>query len=382
MALVLMGALLLPGLSSGAFAAEGDVPLFPAVGDDNPGTGTVVPDPPSQGEPILPDPPPTTEPDPPSEPPVSEPSSDPGPSSSEPDASSDNSSWEPDDSSSEDESSSEGEGAGMVNPNPTPKRSGETSLKPPSSSRPKIALNAGSSSASPSGSSPDPSSLEPNYITFARLDQKANSMSMTLFYGGAGCVLFGVLGLVFLLALFVHNRRRRYADDRDGIFEEIAQAENRSPYAPQALGDLQPQRPQSAQRPAQTAQRSAQPARQAQRPMPPAQPPYYDPAPPQDNLYTEEFDLPQQEPIYYNDYSAPVQDSLYTEEFDPPEPSYAPPAQDSLYTEEFHLPQPPSPPRRPLAHVAPPKEPPKPQPQQRNPYDTEEILRELLGKDV
>lgn len=362
----------LAALPSLAFADEETLP--PAAADE----------PASGGEDITPDPPPVS--DPPVDPPVS---SDPPDVPSEPPFSSDPvggelSSQPPVDFSSappEEEPSSQpppvyNEPAAPVQtPQPTPRRSASSpSTSRPQVGRPKLSLNSpGSSSASAPAGASDP--LEPNYFTFARLNQKANSMSITLFYGGAASALFGVIGLIMLLALFLHNRR---LDERDGIFEEIAVAEQRQP--------------------------EAYPPHQPHAPAPPVPPePYYDDAPQQDSLYTEEFDAPQQEPVYYDGYEAaplqdslyteefeipakqppepyggyeaPAQDSLYTEEFDLPQGSYTAPVQDSLYTEEFQLPQKPQQPapQKPPAHSAPPAD--------HNPYDTDEILRELLGKD-
>ncbi|NBI17154.1 hypothetical protein D1841_04300 [Neglecta sp. X4] len=363
--------LALAALPSLAFADEETLPPMAA---DEPISG---------GEDITPDPPPVS--DPPVDPPVS---SDPPDVSSEPPFSSDPvggelsspppdvfSSAPPEEPSSPPPPVYSEPAAPVQTPQPTPRRSASSpSVSRPQVGRPKLSLNSpGSSSASASAGASD--SLEPNYFTFARLNQKANSMSITLFYGGAASALFGVIGLIMLLALFLHNRR---LDERDGIFEEIAVAEQRQP--------------------------EAYPPHQPHAPAPPVPPePYYDDAPQQDSLYTEEFDAPQQEPVYYDGYEAaplqdslyteefeipakrplepydgyeaPAQDSLYTEEFDLPQGSYTAPVQDSLYTEEFQLPQKsqqPAP-QKPPAHSAPSAD--------HNPYDTDEILRELLGKD-
>lgn len=331
----------LAALPSLAFADEETLP--PAAADE----------PASGGEDITPDPPPVS--DPPVDPPVS---SDPPDVSSEPPFSSDPvggelsspppdvfSSAPPEEPSSPPPPVYSEPAAPVQTPQPTPRRSASSpSVSRPQVGRPKLSLNgSGSSGASASVGASD--SLEPNYFTFARLNQKANSMSITLFYGGAASALFGVIGLIMLLALFLRNRR---LDERDGIFEEIAVAEQRQP--------------------------EAYPPHQPHAPVPPE--PYYDDAPQQDSLYTEEFNAPQQEPVYYDGYeAAPLQDSLYTEEFDVPQEGYTAPVQDSLYTEEFQLPQKPQQPapQKPPAHSAPPAD--------HNPYDTDEILRELLGKD-
>lgn len=350
--------LALAALPSLAFADEETLPPMAA---DEPISG---------GEDITPDPPPVS--DPPVDPPVS---SDPPDVSSEPPFSSDPvggelsspppdvfSSAPPEEPSSPPPPVYSEPAAPVQTPQPTPRRSASSpSVSRPQVGRPKLSLNSpGSSGASASVGASD--SLEPNYFTFARLNQKANSMSITLFYGGAASALFGVIGLIMLLALFLHNRR---LDERDGIFEEIAVAEQRQP--------------------------EAYPPHQPHAPAPPVPPdPYYDDAPQQepvyydgyeaaplqDSLYTEEFEIPaKQPPEPYSGYEAPAQDSLYTEEFDLPQGNYTAPVQDSLYTEEFQLPQKPQQPapQKPPAHSAPPAD--------HNPYDTDEILRELLGKD-
>ena len=62
--------------------------------------------------------------------------------------------------------------------------------------RPKITPN-------PGGATQSPETQEPDYRTFAQLDQRANSMSITLFYGGFACVVLGAVGLLTLLILFL-----------------------------------------------------------------------------------------------------------------------------------------------------------------------------------
>lgn len=190
--------------------------------------------------------------------------------------------------------------------------------------RPKITPN-------PGGATQSPETQEPDYRTFAQLDQRANSMSITLFYGGFACVVLGAVGLLTLLILFLRGRARR--DRRDQLMAEIELAESRTQ-------ELSPQnsRPQAPVPPA------AQPPRV---PGPDAV------VPQQASLYTEEFTLPPQEdtPKPPVRQSAPVRRPAPQEEL--------PPAQESA---EAPLPQ------EPAAPVSRSKE-----------YDTEEILREALG---
>ena len=247
------------------------------------------------------------------------------------------------------------------------------------------------SSATPTpapSATPVPGSTEPNYRTFARLTQKNNSMSVVLFYGGASFVGVGSLGLI-TLAVFIF-RGRRNTDERDGIFEEIHEAENRRPAARRP----QPPRPREPQPP--------EPVYEYE--------PGYEERPPV-------LHRPEPEAL-----SVPVNGSMYTEEFELPQPARQAPPQASMYTEEFVLPeemaQPPRPepapaptrpaPRpvrpqplepmsqEPMAHEPPPQalqqpQPPRPAaPQPASPpasdphqYDTVELLREILhgGED-
>ena len=384
LSIALLLACLLAGHAMPALAAEGDnAPGFTVDGDMEPGPGDGPIEPPESDAPPI-----YSEPDPPSsDAPVDPPSSEP-PSESSDDPYSEPSSQPPE----EDEPSSEppvyyepedpGIAAPVRTPNPTPRSSG--TLSKPTVSRQKVTLN----SASTQPASQAAGTQEPNYITFAQLNQKANSMSITLFYSGAGCILLGILGLLTLLVFFIRNRR---ADERDGIFEEIAQAEQRRP---DAYPPHQPHQLGQAPRPA------APEGYQTQG----RQPVSYGAAPQQDSLYTEEFDLSPEPPAHYDGPMPPAQDSLYTEEFELPPQSadgYAPPPQDSLYTEEFQLPQVPAHASRVIDTAPPPvqADPPlvgdglppvrhsqTPPPAQMaspapvDPYDTEEILRELLNK--
>lgn len=228
--------------------------------------------------------------------------------------------------------------------------------------QPSFSPSAATPSPSPSPT-PLPSSGEPNYKTFAKLTQKNNSMSVVLFYGGAGFVGVGSLGLITLLVFIV--RGRRSADDRDGIFEEIHEAENRRP-ARIPAGRTQAPRSQPVQPPQEYESGPAYEAEYV---------PGYEERPPV-------LHRPEPEAL-----SVPINGSMYTEEFElPPQPvRQTPPPAAAMYTEEFALPeemaQPPAPAPRP--------EPARPTPQQPSPqvsgdtrqYDTTELLREILHGD-
>lgn len=180
----------------------------------------------------------------------------------------------------------------------------------------------------------DDTSSGPDYRTFARLNQRNNSMSITLFYGGVGCIVIGAAGLITLLVLFLRNRR---VDQRDHLIEEIELAESRPPT---------PQNYPPATRPATAGQQPRQPKAPVQPAAPVSQPA---PTPKQ----------PGAEPI------VPESASLYTEEFTLPE---IPPVQ-----QPAQRPQAPAAPQQP-AQPAAPTRPADPEKQ----FDTDEILREVL----
>lgn len=278
--------------------------------------------------------------------------------------------------------------------------------QPSSSRRPSSSTGSGSpGSSGGSGGAQAPLDDGPQYVTFARVTQKSNSMSRTLFYSGAACIGTGVLGLVVLVVFIV---RGRHVDDRDEIIAEIEQAEVRRP-AP--LAQSQQARRQAAYEDDPYAQydQSGQQAydpRYAQGYDSPA-PSLHRPEPEElavpvnGGLYTEEFELPPQqadnrraEPI------VPAQASVYTEEFEPPRQA-APsaraavrPKRASVYTEEFslpdemsrppvqrqQLPQAPAPaPRQVRRQSAQPRPSSQVPPDQ---MDTTELLREILyGED-
>lgn len=104
-------------------------------------------------------------------------------------------------------------------PTPTPAATPSATARP-QIERPKITLNTQNGTPSPAPADDD----GPNYKTFAKLNMKTNSMAVTLFYSGAGCLVLGGGGAVTLLALVLKKRRR---DSREEIFQEIEEAENR-----------------------------------------------------------------------------------------------------------------------------------------------------------
>ncbi|WP_200814951.1 hypothetical protein [Scatolibacter rhodanostii] len=68
---------------------------------------------------------------------------------------------------------------------------------------------------------------ESNYVTFATLNLKENSMSRNLFMLGAVFIAIGVLGIFILILLHI-KRRRLPPSDNNEIFAAIREAEDRS----------------------------------------------------------------------------------------------------------------------------------------------------------
>lgn len=381
-----------------ALATEGTPPLgHTQMPGDATGT-TVTQDPetdPATPEPATPPPDPVTPPpsssssqepsgssssqepsDSSQEPGSSSGSSSEGPSDSSQDPGSDSSSEDPWDSSSQepseggDGSDSSSEGSQSEEPWEEPSQSQEepgntgqdveipdyepqTIATPrPAVERPSVSLNTGSESSSETEES------GPNYVTFARLNVKGNSMGSTLFIGGVACVVAGVMGLVAILLFYLRGRRRYSA--AEGILQEIHEAEVR-------------------QQPVQGG---------AGYPEPPAPPPRKVPPgalmPEEASLYTEEFSVPQEDVQQYTgeydqydgyddyddyddygDYDG-YQDEGQYGRYREQEVPY----DGDVYEEDFSeepLPQRPE--------EAPPA--PKPMEQTRQ-FDTEEILREAL----
>lgn len=227
----------------------------------------------------------------------------------------------------------------------------------PAVERPSISLNTGSSS-----SSGEEESSGPNYVTFATLNVRGNSMAATLFYGGVGCIALGVLGLITILALYLHGRRR-YAGP-EGILEEIHEAEARQH------------------------QPSQQPTAPAHVPPPGAI------VPEQASLYTGEFTVPPQEASYgqeaypaYEDYEDYGDGDYREEDYGESYGQYTDDMYydnsdyyDDGYEEDYGPEEDVSPAQSQLPYEQPapqPAQPPQDQQATRQ-FDTEEILREAL----
>ena len=403
--LLVLFAAAMPALALPAAAEDGDLPFIdeetngdgelptdpvePSPSDDPPPTDDPTPpptdEPPPTNEPTTPpptdEPPPTDDPTPPPEddptpPPTDDPSSSqPGgddPVSSDPNESSDPGYTGPDNNHSGGNSGNTGSTSstgGTISSRPRiPGSAGGTVLQP----------SLGTSSATPnpnsSGQVDASAPLEPNYVTFARVNQRNNSMSIVLFYSGAGCIGVGVLGLVVLAVFIVRGRQNM--GERDEIFEEIQHAEIRQPVRPRPV---QPSRPAGASA-GHTDGYGLEPQPTLHRPEPEALS-----VPVNGNLYTEEFELPQQFPSSGQPQPdplplAPAPSSMYTEEFDLPDEMAQPP--------QRMRPQEMPPAVRPAQRPDVPSAPPQPSPRSQAPsqptrprdqsFDTTELLREIL----
>ena len=346
----------------------------------SPLTGVIQPDPPEEDLP-NPDPPPEQS----SSSSSSEPSSSSESSSSSEGSSSQESSQEPSSEEPEDPSSSweepseepsetesqwENQSSQQDNDVQVPTyNEPETIATPrPAVERPSVSLNTGSSSSQAEEDS------GPNYVTFATLNVRGNSMAATLFYSGLGFIAVGVLGLVTVLVLYIHGRRRYAATEQ--ILEEIHQAEVRQQPGPAAAS-----------------QEFARPAAPV---APPAPAPYAPPpnalVPEEASLYTEEFALPPQDQAYgpYEDevyqeedygesygQSSYGQDGYYENDYYDDYEDYGP-YQEEGYQEDAGYQEPPYEPQPPARQVAPPPADPAPDWGATRQFDTEEILREAL----
>lgn len=114
-----------------------------------------------------------------------------------------------------------------------------TSTPRPTKTPATAAVTRPKATLSPGGTGGNNDKPESNYVVFARLGVKQNSLSANMFLLGLSAIGLGCAGLLTLLVLFILKRRhaRQPADGIDGIFEEIQQAENRhapamySPYS-------------------------------------------------------------------------------------------------------------------------------------------------------
>lgn len=253
----------------------------------------------------------------------------------------------------EDESSAAGTTHARRTPRPQSTRKPQGTQQPqatprPILERPQASLNQESSAGEEASG--------PNYVTFAQLNLRGNSMAVTLFYGGVACIAAGVLGLIAILVFYIRGRRRRPYEETEGILEEIHQAEARQAPAPAA------------------------PAREE--PLPPQAPPR--PVPPPDaivpeeaSLYTEEFALPPDEDYREEDYG-----ESYGQYREDAPPAYAPGEAGYYEDEDYEDYQDYS---EDEDYAEPVSQPPAPQPGQAAPqeeatraFSTEEILREAL----
>ena len=411
LALLVLGGMFMAAADEG----QGSMDVSPGEGGDEP---PVVTDP--TEPPIDPTDPPIIDPtDPPG--PTDAPTDDPGPTDAPTDAPTDEPTMEPTDEPTAEPSEE-------PTPEPPPPDNGSNGGDTNQGSATSPSVNMGGSirqpstgfrrpvSSSPiesSGSSQSSSSAPiddgPQYVTFARVTQKSNAMSRTLFYSGAACVGTGVIGLIVLMVFVI---RGRGVDEREEIFAEIEQAAVRQPVRPRP-----PQQQPRAE--AYDDDPYAQYDRQQDYGYDSPAPSLHRPEPEElavpvnGSVYTEEFELPPQQ-IDYREYQnpepmAPPKASVYTEEFEPPRqvpPSGGPimPTETSMYTDEFSLPvaQPPQYPaqhyaeqeyaaqppvqRRPVRQAPAPAPRPAPQPRQSSQVppeqmDTTELLPEILYGD-
>ena len=116
-------------------------------------------------------------------------------------------------------------GAGGITVTPTPKPSdGPTPTTAPSVVRPVITPKpSGAGDTLPEDNEFDDGT---NYVTFAQLNMKNNSLAVTLFYGGLALAVLGGGGLIFLILRIVKKRGK---DDKFSVILEIEEAENRAP---------------------------------------------------------------------------------------------------------------------------------------------------------
>lgn len=396
--LALLLALLVLGGLFMAMAEEGPGSMDVSPGTDEPPAVTDPTDPPSSDptEPPVTDPTDTPSTDPTDEPgPTDEPTDEPGPSgdpTDEPEPTAEPTEEPTPEPPVNNNTGGGNSGGGDQGSATRPSSNAGGGIRQPSTSsrRPTGSSSLGGSTpaAGTSGGSQAPAEDGPQYVTFARVTQKSNSMARTLFYSGAVCIGTGLLGLVVLAVFMVRGRR---ADGREEIIAEIEQASVRRPIRPAPRGGYDdemyeeegPVEPRPVQRRPQSG-----PAPSLHRPEPEELS-----VPVNGSLYTEEFELPPQqaaprtarapEPI------VPAEVSMYTEEFEPPRQAYtgrsAPrPAQDPVYPEEISLSDEMARPAAPRQVRRQPEVRPRPRPASQVPpdqMDTSELLREILHGD-
>lgn len=271
----------------------------------DPGTSNTDPEPPSQvdpppesSEPSLP--PESSQTDPPPSSMVEEPTV-PPPTEAPPEPT-----WAPDPDPTEAPNYNQGNTATATpRPSSTPSGSSSSGIRRPTAT---LKPNTGTES---SGTE----QKESNYVTFATMNVKQNSFAASLFYGGVACIALGSVGVIVLIILFIKNRRSR-KNDRDGIFEEIEQAEMRGRAA-------QDQQPTSARPPQHSGQMNRPPARpQGTGEQPPSRTNHGNPnaiKPADASMYTEELDLPAQRS------ATPRPPASQSERPVPPKPTANPP---------------------------------------------------------
>ncbi len=128
---------------------------------------------------------------------------------------------------------------GENTPTPEPTQGGENTPSPTPTFGASATPSASPGSASPSptvagmitarpSSSPLATPPGSDYRVIATMDSRGNEFSIILFYGGAAAIFLGLIGIIVLIVLYVKNRKKRGTLERDGIFEEIEDAETRS----------------------------------------------------------------------------------------------------------------------------------------------------------
>lgn len=397
--LALLLALLVLGGLFMAVADEGQGSMDVSPGDDEPPAETDPTEPPETDptEPPVTDPTDTPSTDPTDEPgPTDEPTDEPGPSGDPTDEPTDEPTAEPTEEPTPEPPANNNTGGGNSGggdqssaSRPSSNAGGGIRQPSTSSRRPTGGSSSGGSSPAAGASGQAPVEDGPQYVTFARVTQKSNSMSRTLFYSGAVCVGTGLLGLGVLAVFMVRGRR---ADGREDIIAEIEQASVRRPIRPAPQGryedDVYEEEGPRERRP--SGQRRAQtgPAPSLHRPEPEELA-----VPVNGSLYTEEFELPPQQAVPQPPRAAepivPAEVSMYTEEFEPPRQAFtgrsAPrPPRNSVYPEEISLADDMARPAAPRQVRRQPEQRPRPRPASQVPpdqMDTSELLREILHGD-